>query len=57
VPTLARIWIGKDSLRRAIDADEIAVTGDAALRRTMTRWLQLSVIVEAVQSWEAVNAA
>jgi DNA-binding HxlR family transcriptional regulator len=49
VPTLARVWIGKDSLRRAVDADEIAVTGDAALRRSMTKWLQLSVIVEAAR--------
>jgi hypothetical protein len=32
-----------------VDADEIAVTGDAALRRTMTKWLQLSVIVEAAR--------
>jgi DNA-binding HxlR family transcriptional regulator len=50
VPTLARVWIGKDSLRRALDADAIAVTGDATLRRTMTKWLQLSVIVEAARA-------
>jgi DNA-binding HxlR family transcriptional regulator len=57
VPTLARIWIGKDSLRRAIEADEVAVTGDATLRRTITRWLKLSALVEAAQQWKTVNAA
>lgn len=57
VPTLARIWIGKDSLRRALDADAISVSGDAALRRTMTKWLQLSAIVEAARGREPGRAA
>jgi len=57
VPTLARIWIGKDSLRRAVDADEIALTGDATLRRTIAQWLKLSALVEAARQWKRVNAA
>lgn len=57
VPTLARVWIGKDSLRRAIDAEEIVLSGDAALRRTVTQWMKLSPIVEAARGSAAGRAA
>ncbi|MFC6487790.1 winged helix-turn-helix transcriptional regulator [Nitratireductor sp. GCM10026969] len=47
VQTMARIWIGKDSLARAVDEEDIVLHGDADMRRKFSRVLQLSPIVEA----------
>ena len=57
VPVLAKIWIGQKNLARALDDGEIEVFGDAALRRSVGRWLGLSVIVEVVQQTAVVRAS
>lgn len=49
VPVMASVWIGKTSLARAIEDEEIVVHGDAKLRGNFSRLLQLSVIVEAAR--------
>lgn len=56
VPTMARVWIGKESLSDALESDRIMLTGDAALRKSIADWLQLSVVVEAIGEAERTAA-
>lgn len=49
VPAMARVWIGKDSLRRALDSDAIKLHGDARLSRSIASWFMLAVTAEAAQ--------
>jgi DNA-binding HxlR family transcriptional regulator len=44
VRTMARVWIGKDSLARAMAADDIEVIGTAALRASINAWLKLAIV-------------
>lgn len=53
VRTMARVWIGKDSLAEAIEDDRIEVIGAAALRKTITSWLKLAVIAQVVRQQDA----
>lgn len=48
VPTMARVWIGQERLAEAVSSDRIMLTGDAALRKSVGDWLQLSVVVQAI---------
>ena len=56
VPTMARVWIGKESLAEALESDRIMLTGDAALRKSVADWLKLSVVVEAIGEAERTAA-
>lgn len=47
VQTMARIWIGKESLARAMDEEDVVLHGDAGIRRKFTQVLRLSPIVDA----------
>jgi DNA-binding HxlR family transcriptional regulator len=47
VRSMARVWIGKDSLRAALDDGRIDATGDRALRRDMLSWMKLAVVAQA----------
>lgn len=47
VPVMATIWIGKRSLARALEEEGIVLSGDARLRKSIGRWLQLSVLAHA----------
>ncbi|MFP4537861.1 MAG: winged helix-turn-helix transcriptional regulator [Dichotomicrobium sp.] len=47
VRTMARVWIGKDSLARALDEEDIVLHGDSEICRSFSQMLQLSPIVEA----------
>jgi len=47
VQTMAKVWIGKDSLARALNAEDIIVHGNTELCRNFSRILCLSPIVEA----------
>lgn len=47
VPAIARVWIGKDSLRQALDSDAIELHGDARLSRSIASWFLLAVTAEA----------
>ena len=53
VPTMAKVWIGKESLARALESDAIEVIGDRALQRTMGDWLMLAQVAEAARRFEA----
>lgn len=57
VPAMAKVWIGKTSLARAITDEEIILYGDAALRRNFSRLLQLSAIVEAASQPPQLQAS
>lgn len=47
VPTMARVWAGKDNLKRALDCEAIELHGDKALAGSIASWLKLAVIAEA----------
>lgn len=47
VPAMARAWIGKDDLKRAIASGRIHLHGDRKLSRTIGDWLKLAVVAEA----------
>lgn len=47
VRTMAKIWIGKDTLGRALDADDVVLHGNVEMRCSFGQALQLSPIVEA----------
>ena len=57
VRTMARVWIGKDSLDKALESDRIEVIGNTTLRKTLATWLRLAVVAEAVRHLEAPGAA
>lgn len=46
VPTMARVWIGKDSLKRAIETDAIELHGDKRLSASIASWLKLAQVAE-----------
>ncbi len=50
VRKMARVWIGKDSLARALEAEEIELIGDRELIQSMKRWFKLAVVAEATRS-------
>lgn len=50
VRKLARVWIGRESLASAIEAEEIELIGDRDLIRSMKRWFRLAVVAEATRS-------
>ena len=56
VRTMARVWIGKQSLTGAIDDEAIFVTGDRQLRTSITSWLLLAKVTEAAQQYERLFA-
>ena len=49
VVVMANVWIGKRTLARAVDDEDIVLVGDPALRRSIGRWLMLSVVAQAAQ--------
>ena len=50
VPTMARVWMGKESLAGALESDRIVLTGDARLRKTIAQWLRLARVAEAARA-------
>lgn len=52
VPVMANVWIGRTSLARALDDEEIVLFGDERLRKTISRWLMLAKVVQAVKQFE-----
>jgi len=50
VPTMARVWIGKESLRRAIETEAIELHGDGQLSRSIASWLKLALVAEAAHN-------
>lgn len=57
VPVMANVWIGKKKLARALDDEDVVLFGDAQLRKTIGRWLMLSVLVEAADQPPALLAS
>lgn len=53
VPVMAGVWIGKRSLPAALDDEEIVLVGDAGLRRSIRRWLKLSLLADAAERTHA----
>lgn len=49
VRTMANVWIGKDSLTRALNDESIILHDNAVLRRNFSRVLMLSPIVDAAR--------
>ncbi len=47
---MARVWIGREPLAAAIETEEIELTGDRDLIRSMPRWFRLAVVAEATRS-------
>jgi DNA-binding HxlR family transcriptional regulator len=50
VRKMARVWIGKDSLARAIEDEDIELIGDRDLIGSMKRWFKLAVVAEVTRS-------
>lgn len=50
VPTMARVRIGKESLRGAIETDAIELHGDRQLSRSIASWLKLALVAEAAHN-------
>lgn len=50
VRKMARVWIGRESLVHALEAEEIELIGDRDLIRSMKRWFKLAVVAEATRS-------
>ena len=46
VVTMASVWIGKQTLARAIDDDRIYLAGDEKLQKTMSSWFALALLTE-----------
>lgn len=57
VRTMANVWIGKDSLLRALSDEDIVVHGDAHLRQKFSRMLRLSPIVDAARQPPSMRAS
>lgn len=53
VPAMAKVWIGKDGLRQALDSGAIELHGDARLSRSIASWFKLAVTAEAAAQYEA----
>ena len=49
VRTMARVWIGQESLAEALKSERIELIGDAALRRSFGAWFKLSALAQAIQ--------
>jgi len=52
VPAMARVWIGKESLQRAIETETIELHGDRRLSGSIASWLKLALVAEAAHSGE-----
>jgi alkyl sulfatase BDS1-like metallo-beta-lactamase superfamily hydrolase len=50
VRKMARVWIGKDSLAKALETEEIELIGDRDLIQSMKRWFKLAVVAEVTRS-------
>lgn len=50
VPTMARVWIGRESLKRAIETEAIELHGDRKLSGSIASWLQLALVAEAARN-------
>ncbi|UCH74194.1 MAG: helix-turn-helix transcriptional regulator [Rhodospirillales bacterium] len=50
VRKMARVWIGKESLAQAIEAEDIELHGDRDLIQSMKRWFKLAVVAEVTRS-------
>lgn len=46
VPALARVWIGKEKLKGAIETESIELHGDRQLAGSIASWLKLALIAE-----------
>lgn len=57
VRVMAKVWIGKISLARALDDGDITLFGDSGLRRSIGRWLMLAKVIRAVEQFEAQKAS
>ena len=57
VPVMANVWIGRTSLARALDDEDIVLFGDAELRKSIGRWLMLAKVIQAVKRFEAQTAS
>ncbi len=49
VPTMYRVWMGRQEMRVALQAGEIEMTGDPRLVRAFPGWLRLSPVSPAVR--------
>jgi DNA-binding HxlR family transcriptional regulator len=47
VSSMARVWIGKESLGHALDSGMIELHGDIQLEKRISRWLKMAVVAEA----------
>lgn len=50
VRKMAQVWIGKDSLTRAIETEEIELIGDRDLAQSIKQWFKLAVVAEVTRS-------
>jgi len=50
VRKMARVWIGKESLGRAVEEGEIELIGDRGLIASIKQWFKLAVVAEATRS-------
>lgn len=55
--TMTAIWMGHDTVRRALDEERMALTGDDGLARDMQAWLGLSPFAPYAPGFNASSAA
>ncbi len=55
VRTLAQVWIGKASLKKAIADDAIELIGQAVLRKSMPAWFKLALVARVANQKQLLN--
>ncbi|HYC66862.1 helix-turn-helix domain-containing protein [Brevundimonas sp.] len=55
--TMTAIWMGHDTVRRALDEERMALTGDEGLARDMQAWLGLSPFAPYAPGFSAASVA
>lgn len=50
VRSMARVWIGRDSLAHALETEDIELIGNRDLIQSMKKWFRLAVVAEATRS-------